>query len=116
MKDHRRHRLGIMAGAIAANLVEAGFTLAGKERAEKALRAGGHTMLDCPLSGTGAQAKVKDLSVYASGDSAAIARLNQRRRGRDARPRDEGRARPEADPPGGPSGAAVRACSRCAGQ
>jgi putative dehydrogenase len=52
------------------------FTLAGKECAETALRAGGHTMLDCPLSGTGAQAKVKDLSVYASGDSAAIARLS----------------------------------------
>jgi len=32
------------------------------------------TMLDCPLSGTGAQAVTKDLLVYASGDSAAIAR------------------------------------------
>ncbi len=31
------------------------------------------TMLDCPLSGTGAQAAVKDLLVYASGESAAIA-------------------------------------------
>ena len=51
------------------------FTLAGKERAEKILRDAGHTLLDCPLSGTGAQAKTKDLSVYASGDSAAIARL-----------------------------------------
>ena len=30
--------------------------------------------LDCPLSGTGAQAKTRDLVVYASGDSAAIAR------------------------------------------
>jgi 3-hydroxyisobutyrate dehydrogenase/glyoxylate/succinic semialdehyde reductase len=29
--------------------------------------------LDCPLSGTGAQAKNRDLVVYASGDSAAIA-------------------------------------------
>jgi len=51
------------------------FTLEGKERAEKALRAAGHVLLDCPLSGTGAQAKVKDLSVYASGDSASIAVL-----------------------------------------
>ena len=33
----------------------------------------GLTMLDCPLSGTGAQAAVKDLLVYASGESAAIA-------------------------------------------
>ncbi len=32
------------------------------------------TVLDCPLSGTGAQAVTKDLLVYASGDSAAIAR------------------------------------------
>ena len=31
-------------------------------------------MLDCPLSGTGAQAANKDLVVYASGDTAAIAR------------------------------------------
>lgn len=32
----------------------------------------GHLALDCPLSGTGAQAKNRDLIVYASGDSAAI--------------------------------------------
>jgi 3-hydroxyisobutyrate dehydrogenase-like beta-hydroxyacid dehydrogenase len=31
-------------------------------------------MLDCPLSGTGAQARVKDLVVYASGDKAAFSR------------------------------------------
>ena len=31
----------------------------------------GVTLLDCPLSGTGAQARNKDLSVYASGDKAA---------------------------------------------
>lgn len=30
------------------------------------------TMLDCPLSGTGAQAAAKDLLVYASGDAQAI--------------------------------------------
>ena len=39
------------------------------------LEKAGHTALDCPMSGTGAQAAVKDLVVYASGDSAAIARL-----------------------------------------
>jgi L-threonate 2-dehydrogenase len=39
------------------------------------LEKAGHTVLDCPMSGTGAQAAVKDLVVYASGDSAAIARL-----------------------------------------
>jgi 3-hydroxyisobutyrate dehydrogenase-like beta-hydroxyacid dehydrogenase len=32
------------------------------------------TMLDCPLSGTGAQAAAKDLSIYASGDPAAYER------------------------------------------
>jgi len=32
----------------------------------------GHIPLDCPLSGTGAQAKIRDLVVYASGDSQAI--------------------------------------------
>src|SRR5688572_2871439 len=36
--------------------------MAFKETLEKA----GHTALDCPMSGTGAQAAVKDLVVYAS--------------------------------------------------
>jgi 3-hydroxyisobutyrate dehydrogenase-like beta-hydroxyacid dehydrogenase len=48
------------------------FSLDDKTEAEAALRAAGHTMLDCPLSGTGAQARTKDLVVYASGDNAAI--------------------------------------------
>ncbi|HEX7250658.1 MAG TPA: NAD(P)-dependent oxidoreductase [Burkholderiales bacterium] len=39
-----------------------------KLRARDALRKNGGTLLDCPLSGTGAQAKVKDLVVLASGD------------------------------------------------
>jgi len=57
-------------------IVEAStFTIDDKLRAERALRAAGHVMLDCPISGTGAQAKVKDLAVYASGDRKAIARL-----------------------------------------
>jgi 3-hydroxyisobutyrate dehydrogenase-like beta-hydroxyacid dehydrogenase len=51
------------------------FTLADKAEAERVLGAAGHTVLDCPLSGTGAQAKNKDLVVYASGDTAAIAAL-----------------------------------------
>jgi putative dehydrogenase len=44
-----------------------------KVRARDALAAAGLTLLDCPLSGTGAQAVTKDLAVYASGDAAAIA-------------------------------------------
>ncbi|HXF77946.1 MAG TPA: NAD-binding protein, partial [Usitatibacter sp.] len=34
----------------------------------------GVTLLDCPLSGTGAQAKARDLAVYASGPRAAVKR------------------------------------------
>jgi L-threonate 2-dehydrogenase len=57
-------------------IVEAStFTIDNKLRAERALRAAGHIMLDCPVSGTGAQAKVKDLVVYASGERKAIRRL-----------------------------------------
>jgi putative dehydrogenase len=51
------------------------FTLEDKTAAEAALRKAGHVMLDCPMSGTGAQAKVKDLVVYASGGSAEIKKL-----------------------------------------
>lgn len=46
-----------------------------KERARDALQARGITLLDCPLSGTGAQAVNRDLAVYASGDAAAIAAM-----------------------------------------
>lgn len=48
------------------------FALVDKLAAEQVLRAAGHTALDCPLSGTGAQAVNRDLVVYASGDTAAI--------------------------------------------
>jgi L-threonate 2-dehydrogenase len=51
------------------------MTLADKLRFGDTLKAAGHIPLDCPLSGTGAQAKVRDLIVYASGDSAAIAQV-----------------------------------------
>jgi len=48
------------------------LSLADKLRFEAVLQKAGHIALDCPLSGTGAQAKVRDLVVYASGDSEAI--------------------------------------------
>lgn len=48
--------------------------IADKEAARKALAKAGATLLDCPLSGTGAQARTKDLVVYASGPKAAIQR------------------------------------------
>jgi putative dehydrogenase len=52
------------------------LTLADKARFRSILEPAGHIALDCPLSGTGAQAAVRDLVVYASGDSAAIARCS----------------------------------------
>ena len=51
------------------------FTVADKERAETALRKAGHIILDCTVSGTGAQAAAGDLIFYASGDTATIRRL-----------------------------------------
>jgi len=50
------------------------LTIADKLHFRSILEPAGHIALDCPLSGTGAQAAVRDLVVYASGDSAAIAR------------------------------------------
>ncbi len=50
------------------------LSISDKLRFEAILNKAGHIALDCPLSGTGAQAKTRDLVVYASGDSDAIAR------------------------------------------
>ena len=50
------------------------LAIADKLRFEAILTKAGHIALDCPLSGTGAQAKMRDLVVYASGDRNAIAR------------------------------------------
>jgi L-threonate 2-dehydrogenase len=46
--------------------------IAEKTAAFQTLKRKGITLLDCPLSGTGAQARTKDLSVYGSGDEAAF--------------------------------------------
>jgi L-threonate 2-dehydrogenase len=57
-------------------IVEAStFRMEDKAKAERALRKAGHVLLDCPISGTGSQAKTKDLVIYASGDSKAIGKL-----------------------------------------
>jgi L-threonate 2-dehydrogenase len=45
-----------------------------KLRAKASLQQRGIVMLDCPLSGTGAQARTKDLVVLASGDRKSFAR------------------------------------------
>jgi L-threonate 2-dehydrogenase len=46
-----------------------------KNSCRELLRASGGTLLDCPLSGTGAQARVCDVVVYGSGDEAAFERV-----------------------------------------
>jgi 3-hydroxyisobutyrate dehydrogenase-like beta-hydroxyacid dehydrogenase len=64
------------SGAKSRTVVEAStLSLADKMAVKDTLEQAGHTALDCPMSGTGAQAAVKDLVVLASGDSAAILRL-----------------------------------------
>ena len=46
-----------------------------KDEARRLLAARGPILLDCTLSGTGAQARVKDLVVYASGDRKSYGRI-----------------------------------------
>jgi 3-hydroxyisobutyrate dehydrogenase-like beta-hydroxyacid dehydrogenase len=48
--------------------------LEAKQAARVAIETSGATLLDCPLSGTGAQARTKDLLVYASGSRTAYRR------------------------------------------
>ncbi len=61
---------GLLAATGAAPIIIEVSTLAidVKQRGHDALSASGIVMLDCPLSGTGAQARTKDLVVLASGD------------------------------------------------
>lgn len=47
------------------------LTVEDKQKAHNALADAGTILLDCPVSGTGAQAQTRDLSVYVSGDKAA---------------------------------------------
>jgi 3-hydroxyisobutyrate dehydrogenase-like beta-hydroxyacid dehydrogenase len=49
--------------------------IADKQRARELLAGAGIAMVDAPLSGTGAQARTRDLAVYASGDPADVAAL-----------------------------------------
>ena len=50
------------------------FPLVAKEEARSVLEQTGTVMLDCPLSGTGAQAQKRDIVILASGDEAACKR------------------------------------------
>jgi 3-hydroxyisobutyrate dehydrogenase-like beta-hydroxyacid dehydrogenase len=66
----------VKAGVRRRVVIEAStFKLEDKMAAQATLRKAGHVLLDCPVSGTGFQAEVKDLVVYASGGSAEIKRL-----------------------------------------
>ncbi len=72
----------VTAQAIAAAGVErrivieaSTLTLADKQAFHDVLEASGHVALDCPISGTGAQAVTRDIVVYASGDTAAVTSL-----------------------------------------
>jgi 3-hydroxyisobutyrate dehydrogenase-like beta-hydroxyacid dehydrogenase len=51
------------------------FAISDKEKAARVLGKAGHATIDCPVSGTGAQARNRDLVFYASGDARIIARL-----------------------------------------
>lgn len=46
--------------------------IAAKIEAAALLRQAGHTLLDCPVSGTGAQAQRRDIVVFCSGDEASL--------------------------------------------
>ncbi len=67
---------GIAAGARRGTVVIEASTLPleVKEVARKRLAKTGVVLLDCPISGTGAQAAAKDIVIYASGDKKACAR------------------------------------------
>jgi putative dehydrogenase len=67
-----------MAPALTARhvIAEMGtLSIPAKEAAAAAVAARGAVMLDCPVSGTGAQAATGDLVVFASGDGAGFDRL-----------------------------------------
>jgi L-threonate 2-dehydrogenase len=53
------------------------FMIEDKEKARGVLEKAGHTMIDCPVSGTGSQAANRDLVFYASGNKATIKKLDK---------------------------------------
>jgi L-threonate 2-dehydrogenase len=66
----------VKAGVRRRVVIEAStFKLEDKLAAQAALQKAGHVLLDCPVSGTGFQAEIKDLVIYASGGAAEIKRL-----------------------------------------
>jgi 3-hydroxyisobutyrate dehydrogenase-like beta-hydroxyacid dehydrogenase len=65
---------GVRAEAAPIVIETSTLPIAIKREARRILGARGTILLDCPLSGTGAQARAKDLVVYASGDRGAYRR------------------------------------------
>jgi len=74
LKDTVKAIVGARAGARVV-IETSTLALNDKAAAERALAKAGHVMLDCPISGTGAQARAKDIIVYASGDTKTIRKL-----------------------------------------
>ena len=70
---------GILRGAREGTVVIEASTLPLETKLDVRDRCAAHkiTVLDCPISGTGAQAAVKDISVYASGPEDAVARCER---------------------------------------
>ena len=67
-----------LAGAARAGLVvveTSTLTHEAKETCRQRLRDAGAELLDCPLSGTGAQARERDVVVFGSGDEATFERV-----------------------------------------
>jgi 3-hydroxyisobutyrate dehydrogenase-like beta-hydroxyacid dehydrogenase len=79
MEEAYLGKQGIAAGARPGSIViEAStMTLALKERLRRALARRRIYMLDCPVSGTGAQAASGDIAIYASGDRRAYDRCKR---------------------------------------
>src|SRR6185312_3818959 len=75
--ETRRKELTAMGGTVAsspAEIAASADVILTSLPSIAALAAAGIVMLDCPLSGTGAQAVTRDLVVYASGERAAYDR------------------------------------------
>jgi putative dehydrogenase len=68
----------IAASGLAPRIVAETSTLALEDKLAFAaiIEKAGHVPLDCPLSGTGAQAERRDLVIFASGDPAALAEMD----------------------------------------
>jgi L-threonate 2-dehydrogenase len=67
--------LGAATGKSHVVIETSTMPIAVKEAAREAVAKSGAVLLDCPLSGTGAQARAKDLLVYVSGERAAYDRV-----------------------------------------